>query len=403
MDSRRRSTRLLALVASACAAWTSGCAPAPPAPGPVWLITLERGERSEAGFQGALEPAPGAARFPWGHAVSPVLADQWLSLWTGYWPRTLEGADLDRVPSLFRDLRREGLELRAWLPPAPPDARQLLGELGLVGDRERTAAQDPDFEVLRAHWSEARTLWREWCAAGTQGLLWVHLDAREAGLLPELLANVPEEAQDIGRVFVVEMAGPPEPTAASAAAPWARLADLEESRLVTRAWGWGPGLADSPRSWSSHDLAPTLAEALGLPEPFTEDQAASLLAPDPGFRVLVAERRGAAHRRQVAWLGDLKLWRAAQPLERGSDAPGWSGDHPRLFDWVQDPGEYDDLGPGNAGRVLQLERVFRLWEDQRRVRRRAGQRLGWLVPTAVPEEGSSGSSGAALVGPERPR
>ncbi|MHC4375559.1 MAG: hypothetical protein ACYS26_03070 [Planctomycetota bacterium] len=382
---------VLILLALTSGATAPGCAPSGPAVGPVWLITLERGADSE----GDVDPgedwpaaiAADAARFPRGHAVSPVPVTQWSSLWTGYWPRTLEGADLGRVPSLLRDLRSAGHPVRAWLPELPLAQRDALSALGLESWDARRGGSNASADELAEHWSAACSLWERWCADGTPGLLWLHLDGSEAARFGELLglaggSGFAGPATRSGHVWAVELGGPPDPRAAAALAgePWTRLGDLEERRLATRAWAWSAELAGADRPWCTHDLAPTLAACLGLPEPFTEDQAAALGGADPGYRVLVGERRGTTHRRQVAWVGDLKLWRAAQPLAAEDPAADWSGDHPRLFDWRLDPAEAEDLGPGNADRVLQLENVFRLWENQRLVRRRAARRLGWLLP-----------------------
>lgn len=376
------------LLALTLGATIPGCAPAGPPAGPVWLITLERGGDSRAGFI-AEESWPaaivaGVARFPGGHAVSPDPAAQWSSLWTGYWPRTLEGADLGRVPSLLRDLRSAGGEVRAWLPELAPAQREVLSALGLESAEVRPGGSNASEDELAQHWSAARNQWERWCAEGTLGLAWLHVDGSEAARFGELLSHTGDfgfasSSPGSGHVWAVELGGPLRNAAASGSEPWSRLGDLEELRSATRAWAWSGDLAGAEWSWCTHDLAPTLAACLGLPEPFNEDQAAALGGPDPGFRVLVGEQRGATHRRQVAWVGDLKLWRAAQPLASGGSADSWSGDHPRLFDWRRDPAEFEDLGPGNADRVLQLENVFRLWEDQREARRRAARRSGWLA------------------------
>lgn len=370
-------------LAFALGASAPGCAPAGPALGPVWLITLESGTDPEGGSVWPVGALAHAAQYPAGHAVSPDPVEQWSSLWTGYWPRTLEGVDLRRVPSLWRDLRAAGREVRAWLPNLPAEERHALTALGL--DSWETRPDEPNTNELVQHWSAAWSLWQRWCGQGTPGFLWLHLDAREAQRLGELveLAGTFEDSlktAGAGHVWAVELGGPSESSSKidSPFEPWSRLGDLDERCLSTSAWAWSTNLTAARWSWCTLDLAPTLAGCLGLPEPFTEDEGASLLGPNPGYRVLVGEQRGPTHRRQVAWVGDLKLWRAAQPREPGESPVEWSGDHPRLFDWRRDPGELDDLGPGNADRVLQLENVLRLWEAQRLARRRAAKRLGWL-------------------------
>ncbi len=367
--------------------WAAGCGQARVDPGPVWLVTWQRSASSEPVAGGAQECFPGAAAFPRGHAVAPELEGQWPSLWTGHWPRTLEGADLTRVPSLLRSVEAARLPFEAWLPELDEESAAVLADLGLRATSVHSRGAELDEAGFRATVVTIAEVWRAWCAEDTRGLLWLHVTPEEAQALPDLwedfLGGARPEAvpptRAAARIWLVELGGsrPQSPTDAGQLPAWARLADLDEVQLAARAWMNSPDLEGRAGAWSTVDWAPTLAECMGLSVLFTADGGEPLWRAGEGFRILVGQQRGATHRRQVAWVGDLKLWRAAEPLGAVPAAGPWPGDHPRLFDWRADPFEREDLGPGSADRVLQMERLVRLWEGRRRARQRAGERAGW--------------------------
>lgn len=412
--------RALAVAMGLLWATLSGaCGGSDPVPAPVWLITVEAPAGTAPESRWTPDDLEGICAWPLGHAVAADPAVQWSSLWTGFWPASLTGSRLSAVPALPAAAALVNLPIEIFAPPFEGPAESVLIAHGLLeGWAEGDAASTAPGSLSGADWTSgfgasglgdshlddsrlgaAEQSWEGIAKRGSASLLWLHVGAEELADearrtefsrgLRQALASWREGGAP-GQVWIVEMPVGSEEALATPPGALGWASDLTEAQVRCRAWSLGadadPQLAAGVR-WSTVDLAATLARPLGLEKAGEADGGRALpyLAGADRFRLLVAEDREPKGLRRALWAGELKLWRGLQGPNAGPGAV--PGDHPRLYRWRADPREREDLGPGNADRVMQMENLYLLWANQRRVTRRAGLRLGWLPAVDPPGAG----------------